>query len=58
MCSGAQSETFQGTGGFAGSGHFDKKFVKNKIKKGLAGKSLDFFLLDTLKTTFLNLTQR
>ena len=39
---------------------FDKLFVKNIRKRGRAGKHFEFFLLDTLKTTFLieNLTER
>ena len=42
-----------------GFGHFDKHFVKNKRKRGPAGKLLYFFLLDSLKTTswMKNLTQ-
>ena len=52
MSPGAQSEIFQGRGGFAESGHFNKFFVKNTIKKIPAGKILELFLLDTLKTTF------
>ena len=52
MSPGAQSEIFQGRGGFAESGHFNKFFVKNTIKKVPAGKILELFLLDTLKTTF------
>ena len=47
---GAQLEVFQGRGGFLKLGHFDKHFVKNSRKK--AGKVWEFFLLDTLKTTF------
>ena len=47
----AQPDIFQGRGGFAILGHFDKKFVKN-TKKGPAGKILEFFLQDTLKNTF------
>ena len=56
---GAQPEMFQGRGGFVKLGHFDKHFVKNLIKKGPTGKISEFFLLDTLKTTFsmANLTQ-
>ena len=49
---GAQPEIFQGIGGFVKLGHFDKHFVKNSRKKGSAGKISEFFLLDTLKTTF------
>ena len=53
-----QPEIFQGRGGFVKLGHFDKHFVKNSGKKGSARKISEFFLLDTLKTTFLmvNLT--
>ena len=41
-------------------GHFDKHFVKNTRKKVPPEKILEFFLLDTLKTTFWmeNWTQR
>ena len=41
-------------------GHFDKHFVKNTRKKVPLEKILEFFLLDTLKTTFWmeNWTQR
>ena len=49
---GAQPEIFQGRGGFVKLRHFDKHFVKNSRKKGPAGKILEFFLTDTLKTTF------
>ena len=49
---GAQIEIFQGRGGFVKVGHFYKRSVKNSGKKGSAGKISDFFLLDTLKTTF------
>ena len=48
----AQPEIFQGRGGFGKLGHFDKRFVKNSIKKIPAVKILEFFSLDTLKTTF------
>ena len=48
--SGAQPEIFQGRGGFVKLGHLDKPFVKNIRKKD--GKILEFFLLDTLTTTF------
>ena len=43
-----------------GLGHFYKHFVKNTRKKAPQGKMWEFFLLDTLKTTFLmeSLTQR
>ena len=57
---GAQPKMFQGRGGFEELGHFDKHFVKNTRKKALQGNILEFFLLDTLKTTFWieNLTER
>ena len=55
-----QPEIFQGRGGFVELGHFDKHFVKNTRKKVPLEKILEFFLLDTLKTTFWmeNWTQR
>ena len=58
--SGVQSEIFQSRGSFGELGHFDKHFVKNLKKKVPQGKILEFFLLDTLKTTFWMeiLTQR
>ena len=43
MSPGAQSEMFQGRGGFAESGHFNKFFVKNTIKKVPAGKNFGAF---------------
>ena len=43
MSPGAQSEMFQGRGGFAEAGHFNKFFVKNTIKKGPAGKNFGAF---------------
>ena len=49
---GAQPEIFQGRGGFVKLGHFDKNFIKKSRKKVPQGKKLEFFLLDTLKTTF------
>ena len=49
---GAQPEIFQGKGGLVGLGHFCKHFVKNTRKKATQGKIWEFFLLDTLKTTF------
>ena len=57
---GAQPEIFQGRWGLVGLGHFYKRFVKNTRKKAPQGKIWEFFLLDTLKTTFWmeNLTQR
>ena len=48
----AQPEIFQGRGGFAKLGHFDKHFIKKSTKKVQQGKILEFFHLDTLKTTF------
>ena len=47
--SGTQPEIFQGMGGFAELGHFNKYFTKNTIIKGPAGKH---YLLDTIKITF------
>ena len=38
MLSGAQSEIFQGWGGFVELGQFDKLSVKDTRKKGSAGK--------------------
>ena len=49
---GAQPEIFQGRRGFVKLGHFDKHFIKKSRKKASQGKILEFFLLDTLKTTF------
>ena len=50
------------SGRFVELGHFHKEFVKKKKteKEALQGNILEFFLLDTLKTTFWmeNLTQR
>ena len=46
---GAQPEIFLSWGGFAEPGHFDKHFVKSTKKQG---KIVDFFVLDTVKTTF------
>ena len=43
---------FQGRGGFMKLGHFNKYFIKKSRKKAPQGKPLEFFLLDTLKTTF------
>ena len=45
---GAQPEIFQGRKRFVELGHFDKNFVKSTRKKGPTGKSLEFFLLNTL----------
>ena len=47
---GTQPDIFQGRECFVKLRHFDKHFGKNTQKQ--AGKILDFFLLDTLKTTF------
>ena len=52
MRPGAQPEIFQGRGGFVKLGHFDKHFIKKARKKAPQRKILDFFLLDTPKTTF------
>ena len=52
MPAGAQPEIFQGRGGFVELGHFGKLFVKNTQKKDPAGKHLELFPLDTLKTAF------
>ena len=49
---GAQPEIFQGREGFVKFGYFNKHFLKYSRKKGPAGKISEFFLLDTLKTTF------
>ena len=49
---GAQPDIFQGRGGFVKLGHFDKHFIKKSRRKATQGKILEFFLLDTLKTTF------
>ena len=51
---------FQGMGCFVELGHFEKKIIKNIRKKGPQRNVLEFFLLDTLKATFLmeSLTQR
>ena len=40
--------------------HFNEHFVKNTKKEATQGNIVEFFLLDTLKTTFSleNLTQR
>ena len=43
IITGAQPENFQGRGGFVEIGHFDKHFVKNTRKKGLAGKNFRVF---------------
>ena len=49
---GAQPEIFQSRWGFVKLGHFDKHFIKKSRKKAPRGKILEFFLLDTLKSTF------
>ena len=50
--SGAQPEIFQDRGGFVKLGHSDKHFIKKSRKKNPQGNIFEFFLLDTLKTTF------
>ena len=50
--SGAQPEIFLGRGGLMGSGHFYKHFVKSIRKKVPQGNIWEFFLLDTIETTF------
>ena len=45
-----QPEIFQGRRDFVKLGHFDKHFVKN-LKKRPSRENLEFFVLDTLKTT-------
>ena len=50
---GAQPEFFQGRGGFVKLGHFDKQFSKSHENRPRRQKFWSFFLLDTLKTTFL-----
>ena len=49
---GAQPEIFQGRGDFVKLGHFNKHFIKKSRKKTPQEKIFEFFLLDTLKTTF------
>ena len=51
---------FEGMGDFLGLGHFDTHFVKNTQKNVPQEKILEFFPLDTVKTTFRMkyLTQR
>ena len=51
-CPRRATRNFQGRGGFVKLGHFDKHFIKKSRKKAPQGKILEFFLLDTLKTTF------
>ena len=48
----AQPQIFQNREGFAELGHFDKPFIKTQERKAPQGKSLELFLLDTLKTIF------
>ena len=49
--SGAQPEIFHGRGGLVGLGYFNK-YLKTPKKKTSQGNIREFFLLDTLKTTF------
>ena len=58
MVADAPPAIFQGEGAFVKLGHFEKHFVKNSRKKDPGGKISEFFLLDTLQTTFwmVNLT--
>ena len=51
ILAGAQPDIFQGRGGFVELGHFDKYFAKRSRKNAPQRKNLQFFLLDTLKTT-------
>ena len=53
---GGQREIFQGRRGFVECGHFDKHFVKNRRKRGSAGKSFVVFFSYTFWME--NLTQR
>ena len=50
---GVQPKIFQGRWSFVELRHFDKLFPKNTRKKLPRGKILGYFLLVTLKTTFL-----
>ena len=52
------AKIFQSRGGFVELSYFDKHFFKNK--KAPQGNILEFFLVDTFKTTFWveNVTQR
>ena len=50
--SGAQPEMFKGKGGLVGLRQFYKNLVKTREEKVPQGKFWEFFLLDTLKTTF------
>ena len=47
-----QSEIFQGRGGFVKLGHFDKYLVRKARKKTAQISIMEFFVLDTLNTTF------
>ena len=52
MSAGAQAEIFQDKREmFVELGHFDKDFAKTSEKEAPQGNILEFFLLDTLKTT-------
>ena len=44
------AKIFQSRGGFVELSYFDKHFFKNK--KAPQGNILEFFLVDTFKTTF------
>ena len=52
MLSGAQSEIFQGWGGFVELGQFDKLFVKDKKKRSRREKFWSFFSQILLKLHF------
>ena len=54
-----RTRIFQDRGSFVELGRFDKHYVKIEEKNTLQEKSVEFFPLDTLKTTFRmeNLTQ-
>ena len=45
---GMQQGVFQGRGGFAELGHFDKNFVKKSRKTGPAVKNIEFFWMKNL----------
>ena len=48
-----QPEVFQSSGGFIESGNFNEHFIKKtQVKKAPQEKNLEFFLLDSLNTTF------
>ena len=49
---GLQPAIFQGGGGLVELVHCDENFVTNTRKKAPDGKMLEFFLLDSFKTTF------